>query len=655
MNKFGKYIMVALIFVGISACTNDSDGLQTIEQTEVSRSSDLISEEVTLSTEGTLSSALTKDPTTLQKLKITGPINAADVEYWKTTLTELVEIDLGEAVPTQTEGVYYTDIDGNTLELYDNCVGSHMFSYMTKLEKIVFPKTTTSIGWGACLGCTSLASADIPASVTFIQSEAFNSCGFTSVLVPETVTEVDGGIFRNNPNLESATFLAKREDVPWCTFESCSKLTKVVLGDKIKVLGDYAFQYCSSLKDYTQFDQITKLGHYTFYGNAFESVDLSNVLEMSETFRDCKSLTTVILPPSMKSTAAWSFFGCDALANITWPTALETISDGTFGGAAFEELEIPSTVTTIGYAAFEYSKLRTLIVPASVKIVGGSIINSCSNLSALVWNSTAPVDDPWGVNSDCYLFIPNSDVVVGPNWKNIVVGGVAEIVELCANGDRTNSGLAYSIPVPFKAKKITYTRYFERSTIPGESSGWYTIVLPFTPTMIEHETKGVVAPFNSEVEGAKPFWLRELTAEGFVDKTTMEPNKAYIIAMPNHHSYVDEYCLNGKIIFSAENVELAATTEKLTPSVGPEYSLQPTYNFVERGVDIYALNVDYGVDGYHHGSIFVRNTSNVYAFEAYATLAGRAARSAFDVNTNSKASRTPYTPNNTGIPKIGDM
>ena len=655
MNKFGKYIMVALIFVGISACTNDSDGLQTIEQTEVSRSSDLISEEVTLTTEGTLSSALTKDPTTLQKLKITGPINAVDVEYWKTTLTELVEFDLADAVPTYTEGVYYSDIHGNMHELHNNCVGSGMFSYMTKLEKIVFPKTATSIGWQACMGCTSLSSADIPASVTYIDSEAFRECGFTFIIVHENVTDFGACVFSHNYNLERATFLAKREDVPHGTFEFCSKLTKVVLGDEIKQLGDYAFDRCTSLKDYTPFEKITKLGNYSFYSTALESIDLSNVEEMSETFRDCKSLTTVILPPSMKSTAAWSFFGCDALANITWPTALETISDGTFGGAAFEELEIPSTVTTIGYAAFEYSKLRTLIVPASVKIVGGSIINSCSNLSALVWNSTAPVDDPWGVNSDCYLFIPNSDVVVGPNWKNIVVGGVAEIVELCANGDRTNSGLAYSIPVPFKAKKITYTRYFERETVPGESSGWYTIVLPFTPTKIEHETKGVVAPFNSEVESAKPFWLRELTAEGFVDKTSMEPNKAYIIAMPNHHSYVDEYCLNGKIIFSAENVELAATTEKLTPSVGPEYSLQPTYKFVERGVDIYALNVDYGVDGYRDGSIFVRNTSNVYAFEAYATLAGRAARSAFDVNTNSKASRTPYTPNNTGIPQIGDM
>lgn len=648
--------MVALIFVGISACTNDSDGLLSAERTEVSRSSDLISEEVVLTTEGTLSSALTKDPTTLQKLKITGPINAADVEYWKTTLTNLVEFDLSEAVPTYTDGVYYSDIHGNTHGLYENRVGPGMFSYMTKLEKIVFPLTATEIGWQACMGCTSLSSADIPASVTYIDSEAFRECGFTSFLVPETVTDLGAHVFSYNYNLESITFLAKREDVPWCTFEDCSKLTKVVLGDEIKVLSDYAFNYCTSLKDYTQFAQITKIGSGTFYLNAFESVDLSNVEEMGEAFRDCKSLTTVILPPSMKSTAAWSFWGCDALSNITWPTALETISDGTFGGAAFTELEIPSTVTTIGYSAFQYSKLKTLTVPATVKKVGSSIIDYCSNLSALVWKCNVPVEDAWGIDySKCYLYIDNADVVVGPNWKNIIVDRVAEIVELCPDDNRSDSNRSHIVPIPFKAKKITFSRYFNGETIPGRSSGWQTIVLPFTPTKIEHETKGVVAPFNSEVEGAKPFWLRELTAEGFVDKTTIEPNKAYIIAMPNHHEYVEEYRLNGKITFSAENVELAATTEALSPSVGPEYSLQPTYNYVERGVSTYALNIDYWVDGYEYGSIFVRNTLSVYAFEAYATLDGRSARSAFDVNTNSKASRTPYTPNNTGIPQIGDM
>lgn len=685
------------MLMSISACSNDSDELLSSESAEMSRSTELVSEEVTLTTAGTLSTSLTKDPATLQKLKITGPINAADVECWKTTLTNLVEFDLSAAVPTYTDGVYYKDPHGNDTQLSDNQVGGHMFSFMTKLEKIVFPSVTTDINWEACNGCTALKSADIPANVTYIGNDAFRGCAFTSVTVPANVVDMSSSIFADNLELQSVKFLANRTSVPSYTFYHCPKLTTVVLADRIEEIGGSAFDQCSSLKDFTPFVNIKKISWFSFNLTAIETADLSNVTEMGECFRECKSLKTVVLPPTMTSTPGYAFWGCDSLTNITWPTALETISDGTFGGAAFTELNIPATVKSIGYqsfhanrsltkitlpegletisdrafteaafteisipstvtkiggAAFESSKLKMLTIPATVTEVSGSLINGCSNLSALVWNCAAPVDDTWGVNSNCYLFIPNADVVVGPNWKNIVVNGVAEVVELCKNGNRSE---AFSIPVPFTAKKITFTRNFDRETVPGESSGWQTIVLPFTPTKIEHETKGVVAPFNSQVEGAKPFWLRELTAEGFVDKTTIEPNKAYIIAMPNHNDYVEDYRLNGMVTFSAENVELAATPDVLSPSVGPEYSLQPTYNYIEHGVSIYALNNDYWIEGYHMGSVFVRNTSDIYAFEAYATLDGRSARSLYDIDTKSKNTRSADQPNKTGIPQIGDM
>lgn len=688
------------MLMSISACSNDSDGLLSSETTEISRSTELVTQTIALTEVGTLQSSLEAvmtAPSTLQKLILSGPFNAADVQYWKTTLTNLVEFDLSAAVPTYTADVYYKDPYDNDTQLSDNQVGGHMFSFMTKLEKIVFPTVTTRINWEACNGCTALKSADIPANVTYIGNDAFRNCSLISVIVPATVEGMSNCVFADNPELKSVQFLATREDVPHYTFGNCPKLTTVELGANIIRLSHNAFATCTSLKDYTQFAQITKLEYGALQGTAVETVDLTNVTEMSETFRECKSLKTVVLPPTMTSTPGYAFWGCDSLANITWPTALETISDGTFGGAAFTELTIPATVKSIGYqsfhanrsltkitlpegletisdrafteaafteitipstvtyiggAAFDNSNLKTLTIPATVTEVGGSLIGGCSNLSALIWNSTAPVEDAWGVSSNCYLFIPNADVVVGPNWKNIIVGGVAEIVELCLNGNRAEH---FSIPVSFTAKKITYTQNFDRETVPGESSGWETIVLPFTPTKIEHETKGVVAPFNSQVEGAKPFWLRELTAEGFVDKTTIEPNKAYIIAMPNHYDYVEDYRLNGKITFSAENVELAATPDTLSPSVGPEYSLQPTYNYIQHGVSIYALNAEYWIDGYHMGSVFVRNTSDIYAFEAYVTLDGRSARSLYDIDTKSKASRTPYQPNKTGIPQIGDM
>ena len=255
----------------------------------------------------------------------------------------------------------------------------------------------------------------------------------------------------------------------------------------------------------------------------------------------------------------------------------------------------------------------------------------------------------------CYLFLADANTPYGPNWRNIIIDGVAESITLCEGGYREDSGRSYSIPLGFKAKKIMLERDFGGWTPMGGCAGWETIVLPFTPTKIEHQTKGVIAPFNSEVKGAKPFWLRSLTSEGFVDVTTFAPNVPYIIALPNNDAYMEEYRLTGKIFFSAENVDLPATPETLSASEGPSYSLQPTYHFVESGPQIYALNVTYWINGYDYGSVFARSSSNVYAFEAYVVPNGRSSRSLFEMSTRSSATRTPYTPNKTGIPQIGDM
>ena len=212
---------------------------------------------------------------------------------------------------------------------------------------------------------------------------------------------------------------------------------------------------------------------------------------------------------------------------------------------------------------------------------------------------------------------------------------------------------------------MTYTRYFGDETIPGTSSGWQTIVLPFTPDSIYHESKGRVAPFNSELadgEEYKPFWLRELSADGFVDVTSITPDKAYLIAMPNHNDYMDEYRLNGTITFKAKNVTLVKTQDELEASVGPDFEFHPTYDFVKKALYVYALHSKYGwygdKDYSYYKSFFIRSASDIYPFNAYVTApgGGRSSRAEFDLDTRSKATRgVPYKPNTSGIPQIGDM
>lgn len=181
-------------------------------------------------------------------------------------------------------------------------------------------------------------------------------------------------------------------------------------------------------------------------------------------------------------------------------------------------------------------------------------------------------------------YVSSSETIVSPLLKNVIVEGVAEHFVIKANEPWVEDSYVFTVPKPFTAKKISYTRYFNNGTGHGSSSGWETIVLPFSPVSFTHETKGTLAPFYSEVEGANPFWLRKLTDAGFEDVTTMEPHVPYIIAMPNHDRYFEEYRLNGWVTFEGENVEISSETLKPDAVSGSSFMLQPTYEPVKQSV-----------------------------------------------------------------------
>lgn len=681
INNIWKYVLASTFILCLGACSNDMDDTPSFEDKEVSRAA-LVERTIVLTEPGTLQAKVEaamgdEDVSTLQKLTLSGPFTGVDVQYWKTSLTNLIEFDLTNAEPKRVDGKNtYVDSYGNEVWLNENSVSQGMFSYMTKLEKLSFPVCATWVGWAACEGCTSLIEVLIPESVTSFDSGIFTDCkALKTVLLPSRITSIGSNFFGGCTSLESIEIPNNITDIYWGAFQDCKSLKEISIPDavtnidggvfrnctsleKIKwpsnltVVKDNTFDNCTSLKDFTPFQNVTEIQRWAFNNCAFEILDLSKieVLEGNGIFNNCKNLKSVIMPKSLSRLGDDIFQNCTLLAELDLPEGLEYIGSYAFSNTSIKEFNIPSTVKEIGNDAFRDTPITMLTIPASVTTIGGSLVDGCRNLRALVWNSSAEVRDIWNIDFQPYLYLASADTPIGPNWKNVIINGEAESITLCY--DRT-----YGVPIAFKVKKITFERQFDewRGTYPGIASGWQTIVLPFTPTKIEHETKGVIAPFNSGVEGAKPFWLRSLTSEGFKDVTTLSPNVPYIIAMPNHDNYLEEYRLYGKIIFSAEDVELGATPEVLEASAGPDYVLQPTYQYVQAGPQVYALNYNYWIDGYENGGVFARSSSDVYAFEAYVVPNGRSARSVFEMGTRSSATRTPYTPNKTGIPQIGDM
>jgi hypothetical protein len=69
--------------------------------------------------------------------------------------------------------------------------------------------------------------------------------------------------------------------------------------------------------------------------------------------------------------------------------------------------------------------------------------------------------------------------------------------------------------------------------------------------------------------------------------------------------------------------------------------MYPTYEKVNKARGVYALNVDYWIDGYDYGQVFVHSTIDVNPYEAYVKLndGGTTMRSLLPVDNKRTAVR----------------
>ena len=349
--------------------------------------------------------------------------------------------------------------------------------------------------------------------------------------------------------------------------------------------------------------------------------------------------------------------------SFTVPASVKTVGNTAFARSRLTEVIMQEGVTTLErYAFYSADALQRVEVPQSVTEVGYSCFNGSTGLLSVVWNTSASMIrafqyERWNevtqqsdwfdmeINQPNAIIYVKSGVEVNKLWKNVVVDGMAEEIVLRGKGLHEWRGMeqySFYASKPFKAKKISYMYSFNRSdwdksveyeTGRNISGGWQIITLPFTPTRIYHEEKGELAPFNSNVAGAKPFWLRKLTTAGFQSQTSIQPNTPYIIAMPNHKTYDEQYNIVGDVYFTAESeegIDVAATPEMVEVE-GAQYVMhgiyQPIFSEEYHGNEsvpgIYCLNYDYSttVDGkdYAIGSIFLRDRGMATAFTGYVT------------------------------------
>jgi hypothetical protein len=288
---------------------------------------------------------------------------------------------------------------------------------------------------------------------------------------------------------------------------------------------------------------------------------------------------------------------------------------------------------TIGEYAHSLDIPATIVsddVTLSVSGMDDDVLMDNPQLAAVIWNPAVKFDAKVS-NPNFLLYVTSADYAPS-GIKNVIVNGTAENITLT----EASGGNNFYCPKAFAARSISYTHNYSMVTGVGECRGWETIALPFNVQKIVHSEKGQLVPFATWYSGETrhPFWLYELTGNGWKEAEAIKAYAPYIISMPNNELYYESSRLNGRVTFSAENVAVEATNSKTVSYNGKTF----VPNFAEQSSSglVYALNVKSDWATYNgilaEGSHFVQNLRTVHPFEAYMTTENnaRAAISIFD-------------------------
>ena len=164
-------------------------------------------------------------------------------------------------------------------------------------------------------------------------------------------------------------------------------------------IGGYAFRNCSSLTSIIIPESVTTIGSFAFENCSELSLITipHNVTRIGrDAFRKCSSLISITIPNNVTSIDQNTFRGCSSLISVTIPNSVTSIGYYAFDGcSSLTSITIGNSVSSIGSSAFAgCSSLTSITIPNSVNNIGKDAFSSCSSLTSIIIpNSVTSIGD----------------------------------------------------------------------------------------------------------------------------------------------------------------------------------------------------------------------------------------------------------------------
>ena len=296
----------------------------------------------------------------------------------------------------------YADRDGSV-------TGLALLKYAGTEAEVRVPDGVTELLYLSFCSNSAVTSVILPETVVKIGEKAFSECkNLTSVTLPQGIVEIQSYAFSVSPKLkvidipdglQKAARLAEDNVQLRCSFGSSAAFALSKGGNSF-CAGDFQMRYLFDdegnrnglrLNKYLGTDaEVTVPEEVTETGSAFK--DCKTVTKVvlpagltkleSNIFSGCTGLTEIVIPDSVTTIGSYALSGCTGLTRVVLPAGLTAIPDRCFNNCEkLPGIAIPETVTSIGSCAFRYcSALTAITLPQGLQTLGGNAFLYCENL-----------------------------------------------------------------------------------------------------------------------------------------------------------------------------------------------------------------------------------------------------------------------------------
>ncbi len=298
--------------------------------------------------------------------------------------------------------------------------GSVLYKVKGEIADVVVAEGVKTVADGAVKN-PAVKKATLPSTLVEIGKNAFEGTGLTSVVIPDSVTAIASGAFKNNAALKSVKLSASLETMGAGAFAGCTALASIEIPAKLKVLSSDAFAGCTALTK-VDLGAVEEIEQYAFEGcTALKAITLPATVTVCEVlaFENCTALEKINVakgnkvysstedgvvliandegkfdaiaiypagkkgayevPAEIKNIADKAFYNCDALTAITFAEGFDSIGNEAFFDCdGIESIEMPESAGRIGdYAFASCDNLRYFRVNSNLTDYADNAFDGC--------------------------------------------------------------------------------------------------------------------------------------------------------------------------------------------------------------------------------------------------------------------------------------